>query len=242
MLLQSDIAIEVFRFFDRTSLAQLQQLARGLRDAVDRICPEYPLHRLCLLKIEVAPNDQYLIKLDHARTIIQSSNWSMAASQIAVFLHHAYVDRCDLGGASGWPADKYTIRRMDWTRLTDSLRGARVKEFAVSRLNFTSLAEDALSCLLDGPSVASIRVSQCVVHTTFVDDAFLAKCKEKRITSLHLTDNRLANGQRLRPRASNEALLDFCAREADAENSEVHVTLSPPPEDSLFLRRFLDVS
>lgn len=56
MRLPSDIAIEVFCFFDRTFLAELQQMGRGLQDKVGRSCPTYPLHRLSSLKIETALN------------------------------------------------------------------------------------------------------------------------------------------------------------------------------------------
>lgn len=125
--------------------------------------------------------------------------------------------------------------------MTGSLRRAHVKEYDIYRLNLTSLNDTALGGLLDGPSVASLCLDQCVVRSLFVGDSFLAKCTEKRVTSLSINENELVDGRPFQPRASVEALLDFCTRTANAGNAEASFQLSLLLTDNLFLHRFLKV-
>lgn len=51
--MQRDVRSEVFRFYDRPYLAELQLLGRWLRNAVDESCPRYPLYRLDSFDITV---------------------------------------------------------------------------------------------------------------------------------------------------------------------------------------------
>lgn len=121
MRLLSNITNDVFCFFDRTFLAQLQLVNGGLHDAIDRLCPEYPLHRLTVLKFEITVNGECTINVAFRR-IINAKDLGAAASQIIDLTRHAYVGRCDIGSFS---SEEYLIRRVDWMHLTESLTRPR---------------------------------------------------------------------------------------------------------------------
>lgn len=152
MLLLSDIVVKVFRFFNRTFLTDLQQFSRGLRGTIDSICPEYPLHWLELLHIDIAPNGRCAtyLKVGQSATyrrISQANNVTLAAPQIADCLRHVYVCQCDIGRLG----ETYTMRQAEWMCLTESLCHVHVEALVLRTLTLTRLEDEALSRLLLGP-------------------------------------------------------------------------------------------